>query len=131
MTTRTRITNAVAAIRTPNPSFSWPFAGSCAHAPPIRLDPLENQVGDEVDGERHEEEEEGDDEQGVEVGAPLHRLAEFDGDGGGHGPHRIEIAVRHGRRVAAGHEHGHGFADGPAHAEHDRRDDAGQGRRQA
>jgi hypothetical protein len=50
--------------------------------------------------------------------AELHRLAHLGGNCGGQGAHRIGQRVRDAIVVAGGQEHGHGFTNGPAHAEH-------------
>ena len=77
--------------------------------------PLDHEVGRQVDDERHQEQHQADDEQHAIVGVAFHRLAQLGGDGGRQRADRIEQAVRDLDRVAGGHQHGHGFADRPAH----------------
>ncbi len=92
--------------------------------PGVWLHDAQDNIGDEIDDEGHDEEDEADREERVVVGRVIGDLAELDGDRGGHGPDGIEEARRKGARISRGHENGHGFADGPSHTQHDRGDDS-------
>ena len=56
------------------------------------------------------------------MGAAVGDFTHFRGDGGGHGADGGEEAAKFQRQhrcIAGDHHHGHGFADGASHAEHD------------
>ncbi len=57
-------------------------------------------------------------------------VAQLQGDVAGQGAHRVQDRGGHLQGVARHHDHRHGLADGPAHPQDDRGDDAGRGRGQ-
>ena len=85
---------------------------------------FDDEVGGDVDAAGDDEEHDAEDEEHAVMLVAVDGLAHLGGDGRGHGADGIGERLRDAVAVAGGEQHGHRFADGAAHAEHARGEQA-------